>query len=153
MYGPGAKKKGVDWFIGDELARAKEEARHFLNKHYSADTISQIMDFSVDVGRQRDIVICKICLEDMDRMGMLRRCDLAVDPWRWDAVKMCAQERWHEHLEEESHSVSPEPDSVSPGPDIASFVSLGLPLHQIAPPVAALTHFEEVVMAFVHPHK
>ena len=66
-------------------------------------------------------------------------------------MKMRAQERWHEHLEEESHSASPELDSVSPGPDVASFVSLGLPLHQIAPAVAALTDFEEMVMALVHP--
>ena len=39
VYGPGAKKKGIDWFVGNELARAKEEARHSLDKHYSAHTI------------------------------------------------------------------------------------------------------------------
>ena len=50
MYGPGAKKEGIDWFVGNELAREKEKARQFLDKHYSADTISQIMDFSFDVG-------------------------------------------------------------------------------------------------------
>ena len=73
VYGSGAKKEGIDWFVGNELARAKEKARQFLDKHYSVGTIRQLMGFSVDVGRQRDIVICKICQEDMDSMGMLRR--------------------------------------------------------------------------------
>ena len=101
VYGPGAKKKGVDWFIGDELAIAKEEARHLLNKHYSADTIRQIMDFSVDVGRQRGIVVCKICQEDMDSMGGLRRYDLAVDPCNWvvEDGEIRAQEQWHQHFQ------------------------------------------------------
>ena len=153
VYGPGAKKKGVDWFVGDELARAKGEARLFLHKHYSADIIRQIMDFSVDVRRQRDIVICKICEESMDSMGVLRRCDLAVDPWSWVVEKgeFRGQERWHQHFQEAAYPVNPGPDPVSPGPDAVSFVKLGLPLHQIAPPLAALTDFEEMVLALVHP--
>ena len=83
MYGPGAKTKAADWFVGDELASAKEKARVFLSAHYAAETMEQIMSFAVDCDRQRDIVICKLCQDDMDSIGSLRRCDLAVDPWSW----------------------------------------------------------------------
>ena len=101
------------------------------------------MDFSVDVRRQRDIVICKICEESMDSMGVLRRCDLAVDPWSWVVEKgeFRGQERWHQHFQEAAYPVNPGPDPVSPGPDAVNFVQLGLPLHQIAPPLAALKDF------------
>ena len=111
------------------------------------------MDFSVDVRRQRDIVICKICEESMDSMGVLRRCDLAVDPWSWVVEKgeFRGQERWHQHFQEAAYPVNPGPDPVSPGPDAVNFVQLGLPLHQTVPPLAALKDFEEIVLALVHP--
>ena len=60
MYGPGGKKKVNDWFAGSEFALAKDKAVLFLDQHYSAETITQIKDFSVDVERHRDIVICKL---------------------------------------------------------------------------------------------
>ena len=137
MYGSESRKKGVDWFIGEELACAKAEARELLDKQYSAETSKQILEFSRDVGRQRDIVICKICQDDMERTGELRRCDdLSVDPWSWvvEDEKLRAQERWQQHF-------PAEPDLVRP--------KLGLPLHQIAPALAALTDFEEMVLALV----
>ena len=74
----------------------------------------------------------------MHRTGELRRCDLAVDPWSWvvEDAKLRAQERWQQHF-------AVEPDLVRP--------KLGLPLHQIVPALAALTDFEEMVLALVHP--
>ena len=74
-----------DWFSGDELSTAKEKARAFLSKHYAPETMEQIESFSLDIARQRDIVICKVCQESMDSIGSksMRRCDLLVDPWSW----------------------------------------------------------------------
>ena len=83
-------------------------------------------------------------------MGELRRCDLAVDPWSWvvEDGEIRAQERWHQHFQEGPYPVSPGPDPVSRGPDAVSLAKLGLPLHQIAPPLAALTDFEEKQVFF-----
>ena len=83
MYGPGAKMAAADFLSGDVLSNAKEKARAFLSAHYAAETMEQIMSFAADRARQRDIVICKLCQDDMDSIGSLRRCDLAVDPWSW----------------------------------------------------------------------
>ena len=64
---------------------------------------------------------------------------------------ICAQERWHQHFQEGPYPVNPGPYPVSHGADAVSLVQLGLPLHQIAPPLAVLTDFEEMVLALVHP--
>ena len=136
MYGPGAKTKTADWFADDELSSAKEKARAFLGAHYAAETMERIMSFAVDCSRQRDIVMCKVCQDDMESIGSLRRCDLAVDPWSWvvEGDEVRVQERWHQHLQEG-------PAPVIPLQEPLSRPQLGLPLHQLAPSMAALADF------------
>ena len=127
-----------------DAAEAKSSAREFLQGHYSSEDAAQIMRYAVDASRHRDVAICALCKEKLTGLdmpiheGQLRRCDLVVDPWAWSMIgdNGCAYERWQQHFEEG-------PDSVRP--------LLGLPLHVLAPPLAALTDFEEMVLALVHP--
>lgn len=150
MYHTKPNKHLSDWFAGNELSAAKSKAWEFLREHYDRETMEQIRDAHYDSDRQRAMVICKLCQDEMRgcelRLGEVRRCDLAVDPWTWvdDGDGIRVQERWHEHFQEGSGPVSSSQQTVVRP-------QLGLPLHQLAPPLAALTDFEEMVLALVHP--
>ena len=93
---------------------------------------------------RRTIAICQHCAPAIQdnhlrcNPGLLRRCDFVVDPVYVDqAVEFTTvTERWEDH-----HGES----------DARQTMVLGRPLRAIAPAMHALTDFEEMVLALVHP--
>ena len=138
-------------------------AHAFLEAHYPANEVAELRRSLIDCvvcghdctaadacSFRRNIAICKDCgpcvhgTELLSTPGSLRRCDMVVDPVSRDdaQISTTARERWQENMPE----VLAEDD-----PNAVSIRVLGQPLATIAPPLADLTDFEEMVISLVHP--
>jgi hypothetical protein len=143
------------------------DADDFLNAHYTVEMANILRRQLREVGR-REIAVCAECgkiVQDnalLNTMGALRRVDMAVDPVAKSLVNGFAvvRERWHEQVPSSStdqallvdRGTNPLHDGQATGAsDTSCTPVLGYPLDVIAPAMAALSDFEEMVISLVHP--
>ena len=149
------------------VASESHDAHSFLDAHYTHEIAGTLRRQLIEPGR-REIAVCVECgniIKDnviSGIIGTLRRADLVVDPLaKSDTGEFAVvRERWQTQVPSSGanqaqlvgQGTDPPHQGEADGVSETSWTPvLGYPLDMTAPPLAALSDFEEMVIALVHP--
>ena len=137
----GCDRKCIDQWVMHADGNQREYAYRYLKSNYPPSVADSITSRLVDAEWKRNVVVCKMCLPDIDvDTGNLkvpsctRTCDYVVDPVTVTSAQM-QRERWQEHEGEHERIEDPR-----------AYI-LGLSVEEFAPAVALLSDSEEMVPA------